>query len=242
MLRKISVLVITLLFGCILIYTQAVQAKAKPVDKAILASESFINAHPDLMHRTRGLKAYKKLEYSQAYTHFRRGAKFSDKPSQGMVAEMLWKGEGVEINRPLAYAWMDLAAERYYPTMLLNREKYWEAMTATEREQALVLGKDVYATYGDEVAKPRLASALRRAKSQTTGSRTGFVGSMTITINTPSGPQTIDGSEYYQDKFWKPEEYAKWQDGPWKKPPTGRVDIGPLQSEPETKPEVKDNK
>jgi uncharacterized protein len=239
--KNSSALFIALLLIGISIHTTAAEAKTKPLDKAILASDSFINAHPDLMHRTRGLKAYDKLDYSEAFTHFKRGAKFSDKPSQGMVAEMLWKGEGVEINRPLAYAWMDLAAERYYPTMLLHRERYWEAMTAAEREQALVLGKDIYAAYGDAVAKPRLASALRRAKSQTTGSRTGFVGSLIITINTPSGPQTIDGSQYYQDKFWKPDEYAKWQDEAWKKPPTGRVDIGPLQSQPEAKPKEKEN-
>jgi uncharacterized protein len=207
-------------------------AKKKLQDQAIASSESFINSHPDLMHRTRGLDAYKKREYVEAFTHFKRGAKFSDKPSQGMVAEMLWKGEGVEINRPLAYAWMDLAAERQYPTMLLHRERYWEALSEQEREQALALGEDIYATYGDAVTKKRLASAVRRAKNNTTGSRVGFVGALSITINTPSGPQIIDGSQYYQDKFWKPEEYAKWQDEAWKKPPTGRVEIGPLQSEP----------
>jgi uncharacterized protein len=208
-------------------------AKTKPLDKDILSSESFINAHPDLMHRTRGLNAYNKREFTEAFMHFKRGAKFSDKPSQGMVAEMLWKGEGVAINRPLAYAWMDLAAERQYPGMLVHREKYWRAMNEDERKQALVLGDEVYAQYGDEVAKKRLATALRRAKNSTTGSRTGMTGNLSITIQTPSGPQTIDGSQYYQDKFWKPEQYAKWQDEAWKNPPKGRVDIGPLQLGPE---------
>ena len=208
-------------------------AKIKQLEKAILSSESFINAHPDLMHRTRGLNAYKKDRFSEAFAHFKRGAKFADKPSQGMVAEMLWNGQGVEVNRTLAYAWMDLAAERYYPTMLAHREKYWSVLNEDERAQAIVLGQEIYANYGDDVAKKRLATALRRAKNSVTGSRTGMVGTLSITIQTSSGPQTIDGSQYYQDKFWKPELYAKWQDEAWKNPPTGKVDIGPLEVRPE---------
>ncbi|MGH8051024.1 MAG: hypothetical protein ACRERV_06725 [Methylococcales bacterium] len=213
-------------------------AKTKPLDKAILSSESFINAHPDLMHRTRGLAAYKKSRYTEAFTHFQRGAKFSDKPSQGMLAEMLWKGEGVAVNRPLAYAWMDLAAERLYPTMLAHREKYWASLTTQEREHAIEMGRGLYEIYGDDVAKKRLARALRQAKSKVTGSRTGMVGSLSITIFTSSGPETIDGSQYYQDKFWKPEQYFKWQDTAWKNPPKGNVSIGPLQTTPSLLPEA----
>ncbi len=210
-------------------------SKTRQMDKTIMSSESFIDAHPDLMHRNRGLLAYQKGRYAEALIHFKRGAKFSDKPSQGMVAEMLWKGEGVEVNRPLAYAWMDLAAERHYRTMLLRRENYWNALTADERVQAVELGKPLYETYGDDVAKKRLAIALRRAKNSVTGSRTGMVGNLTITIFTPTGSETIDGSQYYQDKFWEPELYFKWQDQTWKNPPTGNVSIGPLEVKPEPK-------
>jgi uncharacterized protein len=212
-----------------------VSAKKKLQDQTITSSQTFLSDHPDLKNRIYALDAYKKARYSDAFTHFKRAAKFADKPSQGMVAEMLWKGEGVEVNRPLAYAWMDLAAERLYPTMLAHREKYWEVLSPEEREQAIVLGKDIYKVYGDDVAKKRLASVLRRARMNITGSHAGFVGTLSIQIDTPTGPITIDGSQYYQDKFWKPEEYAKWQDEAWKNPPTGRVDIGPLQSPPEVK-------
>ena len=227
----LNVLMASLLAFCV-VPTDA-HSKTKQLDKAILSSDSFINAHPDLMHRTRGLDAFKKNRFTEAFTHFKRGAKFADKPSQGMVAEMLWQGQGVEVNRALAYAWMDLAAERYYPTMLAHREKYWSALSESERAQAISLGQEIYASYGDDVAKKRLATALRRAKNNTTGSRTGMVGTLSITIQTSSGPQTIDGSQYYQDKFWKPELYAKWQDEAWKNPPSGKVDIGPLEVRPE---------
>lgn len=230
-----KVLLATAIFTVIGAVPEAAFCKTKQLDKAIMSSESFINAHPDLMHRNRGLLAYQKGHYPEALIHFRRAAKFSDKPSQGMVAEMLWKGEGVEVNRPLAYAWMDLAAERHYRTMLLRRENFWNSLSADERVQAVEIGKVLYETYGDDVAKKRLAIALRRAKNSVTGSRTGMVGSLSITIFTPTGSETIDGSQYYQDKFWQPDLYFRWQDAIWKNPPTGNVNIGPLEVRPEPK-------
>ena len=68
-----------------------------------------------------------------------------------------------------------------------------------------------------------------RARNNITGSRVGFIGYMTITIDTPSGQQTVDGEFYYQDKFWKPEQYFEWQDTVWKNPPTGRVEVLPFE-------------
>lgn len=226
-----SLLLIALSLACLASPLEA--AKQRPQDKEILSSQTFINQHPDLMHRLRGLEAYQKQRYSEAFTHFKRAAKFADKPSQGMVAEMLWKGEGVAMNRPLAYAWMELAAERLYPTMLAHREKYWETMNEAERAQALAQGQPVYDVYGDDVAKKRLSVVLRRAKNNITGSRVGFVGFLKICLDGLACLQSVDGSEYYQDKFWKPEQYFKWQDEAWKNPPSGKVDIGPLEVNPE---------
>ena len=201
-------------------------SKISPVNK-----KRRLRAPFSIVHLTSWARPQNAILY--LVIHFRRAAKFADEPSQGMVAEMLWKAQGIEANRPLAYAWMDLAAERQYPSMLAHRERYWNALSESEREQALRLGEALYAVYGDDVAKKRLATALRRAKNSTTGSRTGMVGSLSITIQTSSGPETIDGSQYYQDKYWKPELYAKWQDEAWKKPPSGKVDIGPLEATPE---------
>lgn len=212
------------------------KAKIGELDKTIISSESFINAHPDIMHRTRGQNAYRKLEYTEAFSNFKRAAKFADKPSQAMLAEMLWKGDGMAANRPLAYAWMDVAAERLYPTMVIHRERYWAALNEQERLQAVELGQAIYLEYGDAVAKKRLEIALRRAKNSSTGSRTGAVGSLSIIIYTPTGAETIDGSKYYQEKFWKPEKYWEWQDAGWKNPPRGSVDVGPLQIGNDPKP------
>lgn len=214
------------------VFAMPVAAAKRPQDKAITNSQVFIKQHPDILYRLWGLEAYKDARYIDAFTHFKRAAKYADKPSQGMIAEMLWKGEGVPVDRIQAYAWIDLAAERSYPTMVLSREKMWSLLSDSERSQAITKGKEIYKYYGDDVAKKRLELLLSRERRYVTGSRAGFIGSLLITIDTPSGQQTIDGSFYYQDKFWKPDQYWEWQDTAWKNPPTGNVEIGPLQTAP----------
>lgn len=206
------------------------QTATKAEERTVISSEGFLSAHPDLRHRLAGLRAYNKGDFAEAAVRFRRAARYADKPSQGMLAEMYWKGEGVEKDPALAYAWMDLAAERQYPMMLAKREHYWEKLDEAGRERALTVGEEVYAEYGDEVAKPRLARELRMARSRTTGSRTGFVGSLQITIPTPNGDVTVDGSTYYDEKFWDLEKYIEWHDGDWTYYAEGTVDVGDVMA------------
>ncbi len=199
------------------------------IDPVILNSGGFLAAHPDINNRQLGLLAYERGDFVEAFKRFKRAARFADKPSQGMVGEMLWRGEGVEMDRASAYAWMDVAAERAFVVLLVKREQYWSELSAAERERALEIGKTLYSEYADSVAKKRLEAKLRRGKAKLTGSRTGFVGSMQIQLVTPNGLETVDASNYYDDKFWKPEAYWAWQDKAWTERPKGIVDIGPIQ-------------
>jgi len=199
-------------------------------DRMIASSAGFLSAHPDLNNRLRGLDAFRKGDYADAMTRFRRAARYADKPSQGMVAEMYWDGRGVEADRVQAYVWMDLAAERGYPLMLAKRERFWNELTEDERARALEIGPALYDEYGDAVGKRRLARELRAAKRQTTGSRVGSVGALTIVIPTPGGEQYVDGTTYYDDKFWDVEKYVEWQDQDWKRPAQGTVDVGEVMN------------
>lgn len=199
-------------------------------EQQIMASAGFLSAHPDLLNRGRGWAAYSRGDHAEAMTYFRRGARYADKPSQGMVAEMLWNGQGAQRDPVLAYAWMDLAAERGYEGFTILRERYWQALDPAQREAAVERGQAVYAEFGDAVAKPRIATVLRRARNQVTGSRVGMVGNLRIEIAGPGGiPQSIDGSQYYAEKFWDPEAYQAWHDAVWKKPLVGRVDVGEVE-------------
>lgn len=227
--HRLPILLSALVAICATSCVMAQSAKPNSVDSQVMSTDGFLSAHPDLRFRLLGLKAFNAQDYSTAMAHFMRASRYADKPSQGMVAEMHWGGLGVPVNRPLAYAWMDLAAERQFKVMLVHRERYWKALNDAEREQAIQVGQGLYAEFADKAAKPRLESFLRRARSGTTGSRTGFVGALTITIPGPSGEITLDGSQYYQDKFWKADDYWAWQAEDWKELPRGTVNVGPLQ-------------
>lgn len=205
---------------------------ADPTEDPIMMSAGFLSSHPDLRYRLLGVQAYRDGEYTQAFEYFRRASYYADKPSQGMVAEMLWTGQGTARDPALGYAWMDLAAERGYRGFVVQRERYWARMDAAERERALDEGATVYERYGDEAARPRIDAALRRARRQITGSRTGHpVGPLRIEVPGPNGTTlSIDGTKFYDPVYWDPEQYQAWHDQVWKEPRTGTVDVGELES------------
>lgn len=224
----------TLSLLCLLAASFALPAAAQTAEdmdeRQIMGTAAFLSGHPDLRHRLAGLRHFQKGDYNDALIRFRRAARYGDKPSQGMLGEMYWEGTGVAQDKAMGYVWMDLAAERGYPLMLAKRERYWAQLDAQGRARALEIGPQSYAEYGDEVAKGRLERELRFAKRNTTGSRVGSVGSLTIYIPTPSGMETIDGSKFYDDKFWDVDQYLKWQDNDWVNNAEGTVDVGDVMN------------
>ena len=205
------------------------------INPDVVLTEGFLAAHPDLRWRRDGLRAYDRGNYDTALGYFRRASRYGDKPSQAMVAQMYWNGTGTARDRPLAYAWMDIAAERHYRQFLLYRERYWAALDEPGRADAIMRGQALYAEYGDDVAKPRLERIMTRERRKITGSRLGFVGKLRIIPNT--GPMagsgmSLDAEQYYADKYWKPKAYWALQDEIWEAPPKGRVDVGDLEALP----------
>jgi len=214
----------------------AIEARAKadtpppnPEEQPLLITAGFLDHHQDLKYRMLGMEAYKAGKHEQAMRFFRRASFFADKPSQGMVAEMYWKGEGAPRDPVQAYIWMDLAAERGYRGFLLMRERYWKAMNEAERARAIEQGEALYARFGDAAAKPRYEHQLRIGKREMTGSRTGFNRGVTIEIPGPAGNQSIEGSKFYDERYWDAKKYWAWQDKLWMKPRIGRVTIGEIE-------------
>lgn len=201
-------------------------------EKEMLSSDAFLSSHPDLKFRIDGLRRFDAGDADRAFELFRRAARYADKPSQAMIAEMYWQGRGVPQDRALGYAWMDLAAERRYKSMVIKREAYWAALGDSERKRAVTLGEAIYRDYGDAAAQPRLEKRLREARQGITGSRVGHVGALKIVIQTPAGPRNIDGSQFYSREFWEPALYWKWQEDSWNAPPAGEVEVGPLTHDP----------
>lgn len=198
-----------------------------------LMTEGFLSAHPDLRWRREGLHAYANKNYAEAMQYFQRAARYADKPAQAMIAEMYWKGIGVPQDRELGYAWMDMAAERFYSNFVILREQYWGKLDAEERRKAIERGQALLAEYGDDVAKVRMAKVLRKERNAT-GSRVGFVGNLEIVPFT--GPNagkglSIRADEYYSPKFWQADKYFEWQDQVWDAPGArkGRVEVGDVE-------------
>lgn len=136
-------------------------------------ADEFERFHPDQLYRRLGAESWQAGDHATAVRYFERAARFADKPSQLALALAHWEGEGIAVNRPLAYVYADVAAERGYPDFLRVRERMWEQLTDEERARAERLGPTIVAELGDRVAKRRLEGKLRQGLSRKTGSRAG---------------------------------------------------------------------
>lgn len=123
-----------------------------------LLNKSQVNSrHPDLFYRDAAIRSYQAGSKEQALVLFLKAACFADKPSQAIIAAMYWNGDGVPQDRALAYAWMDLAADRGYADLLAQREQYWAQLSPDERQRAIEQGRRIYAEYEDAQGLRRLA-------------------------------------------------------------------------------------
>lgn len=210
----------------------------------------FLESQPDLLHYRMGLEAYRDGDATAAMRHFLIAARYADKPSQALVAQMYWDGVGVARDRALAYAWMDLAAERGNARLLAQRERYWEALDEAQRTDALERGQRVYAQYGDDVAKRRIEFVLRRKKNQLAGSRTGYTGNATVLALVPGTSQNLASAEgtnpaevpplaamaaasFYHPTYWQPGRRYAWREQQWEREfqagTTGTAEVGELK-------------
>ncbi len=198
-------------------------------DPLIVNSEAFQRGHPDLLWRNRAATAYQQKRYEEAATRFRYAARYGDKPSQAMLAMMLWNGDGIGADRVQAYAWIDVAAERGYKSFLATREKFWVGLSEDERRRAADLGKALYAEYGDERAKKRLDLEMTREKLRITGSHLGRPKGALVLLPGPDGrPRPIPDTVFWSPRYWNPQQYWSLQDRVWEQP-KGHVDVGPVQ-------------
>ena len=132
MLRRTLLLAI-LPLSTLAVATPAQSGYADPTISHQVLTAGFLAAHPDIHYRTKGMQAIDAGRPADALRYFMRAAFYADKPSQAMIAEMLWNGEGQAKDPALAYAWMDLAAERKYTLFVQQRERYWKAMDDAAR-------------------------------------------------------------------------------------------------------------
>ena len=206
-------------------------------EQAVMATRTFLNAHPDLKYRNEGWEAYQAGDHVAAMAHFTKASLYADKASQAMVAEMTWKGQGVPEDRAMAYAWADLAAERGYVQFVKLREQYWRALDVAQRERAVQQGSALVDDYADAVAKPRMAHFMKKAKQRMRRYAPYASRPNEVRVPGPSGSMvSIPAHRFYDSQFWDPVEYQAWQDAVWKHMPEGKVDVGDVEQVRPTKP------
>jgi hypothetical protein len=182
------------------------------------------------------MRRYGHRQFESALHYFEIGALYADKLSQLSIGLMHLNGEGVTKDPIVAYAWIDLAAERSYPAFAATRDKLRQTMTSVQLEQAEKLRQELAARYGDAVAKPRMAMQLRQGQMQLTGSRTGFdfgviqVGSAAcgppLRIGGRTTPQIgCMGPSFMAKENWQPDLYFAARDQEWK----ASVSVGPVE-------------
>lgn len=202
---------------------------ASDLDERTRMSGNF----PNERHRLYASEHAAQGRFDDALRQFRLAARYADKYSQHRISLMYWHGVGVERDPALAYAWADLAAERLYPSFVVLREKMWLELDQAQRERALVEGAGLYAQYGDEVAKPRLAEEILRQKTQITGSRLGYHdGRLIVSAPGPGADSPADNTGSFDLRpmyaAWRldPERYWAVEDAIWK---DGAVEVGPAR-------------
>ncbi len=201
-------------------------------DDVAVMDQGYLDAHPDQLFRARGVELLGSGRGTEVIKNLRRAARYGDKPSQALLGALLWEGVEVPMDRAAAYAWMDLASERGYREYLVTREQYWEELSESERVRAVKVGGPIYDGYADVVAKPRLNRQLRHAVRSITGSRTGFVGNLSI-IQMDRYTGNVDGNRFYDRRHWDPKQYWRVQDQLWNPhAPRGHVEVGPLRIGP----------
>lgn len=208
--------------------------------------------HPDLFGEFAGMERYAKGDYKAALKYFKYGALYADKPSQLALGIMFANGLGVRKDAATGCAWLTLAAERNYPRMVATRDMVCGALTATQHSEAEAQLAALRPTYGDKVAKQRMATELRLAVSQRTGSHLGFdagaiahagsdfsgfngsavVGSAsrncgsTLTIDgIPWPPKGCVDDDFWAPYRWNPKQYFAARDAHR----IGTVTVGELQ-------------
>lgn len=220
--RQIALLIMILL----LLWNGSSPATAGEItgkDQDVIHTVAFLNGHPDQKFRAQGQQALADGKADVALANFTRAALYADKLSQAAVAELLWNAGHDTQDRPLAYAWMDIAAERGTPFLVAKRELFWRQLNDQERKQALSRGQPLLDRYADVVAKPRLEKVLRQERRRSTGSRLGKPnGALSVCISggliaSAKGPivnctASVEGGRFYEDKFWEPASYWAWQD------------------------------
>jgi hypothetical protein len=169
---------------------------------------------------------YGKQYYVNARKFFETAASWASKPAQYVLGVMALNGDHQALNRPLALAWMTLAAERPNSDFKQAYQSLHDSATPAEQKAAEKLLATMRPVYADATAAPRAEkryaqgmSALNRKNSSATGYCIAGMTSLAKTVIDPSQCPPIEATAKVIDRA-----AASVFDG-W----SGHVTVEPLQ-------------
>lgn len=102
-----------------------------------------------------GAQNYGTQHTEAAQRFFKEAAGWASKPAQYVLGIMALNGDHQPMDRPLAYAWFTLAAERNTPRFVQPRDALKATLKPNELRRADAYLADMRRTYADAVAAPR---------------------------------------------------------------------------------------
>jgi TPR repeat protein len=106
-------------------------------------------------------QSYGEKSYGEAQKFFHTAASWASKPAQFVLGVMALNGDHQPVNRPLALAWMALAAERHTARFSEAYTTLRAHMSARERNESEALLRGLQPIYADATAATRAESRYR---------------------------------------------------------------------------------
>jgi len=173
-------------------------------------------------------QTYGEQRYGYAQKFFTTAASWASKPAQYVLGIMALTGDHQPVNRPLALAWLALAAERPQSDFESAYKSAYASATVAERQAAEQLLATMRPTYGDATAavraEKRYAQGMAQLKLLNTGGSNYCMEGVTTSAQSSMAPDPSQCApiEVVADAIDKAA--VNVFDG-W----AGHVTVGPLQ-------------
>ena len=142
--------------------TRAQDAATSPLtDKQLADTQCIIGLEkflPADYYYCLASQSYGEKNYGEAQKFFHTAASWASKPAQYVLGVMALNGDHQPVNRPLALAWLALAAERHTERFNQAYVELREHLSPRERAESEKLLRDLQPTYADATAATRAES------------------------------------------------------------------------------------
>lgn len=167
---------------------------------------------PSAWEMRQGRQDYEAGNYMGAFWHYTNAAVWADKFAQYNIGVMYLRGEGVEFDPVRGWAWLELAAERGYPEMVLAANDLYRMLDeAQQREGRRILEEELLPDYGDAVRIKPTARRMERERRQATGTRTGSKAALSALRIIDGSGITRRGDEFYDPAKWDFERIVRFE-------------------------------